>query len=95
MSEPASLVATVRGKVQGVSFRAFTAYQARALRLTGYVVNLPDGNSVEVKAEGEKANLDRLLEHLKVGPPGAQVRSVETWWGKHTGLFAAFEIRRR
>jgi len=49
---PASLHATVRGRVQGVGFREFVLTRARALGLTGAARNLLDGRSVEVVAEG-------------------------------------------
>jgi len=54
-----SLTATVRGRVQGVFFRAFVQRLARQLGISGYVRNLPDG-SVEIRAEGEKSQLDVL-----------------------------------
>jgi acylphosphatase len=48
---------------------------------------------VEVQAEGEKARLERLIEHLKMGPPGARVERVETNWSEHSGAYADFTIR--
>ena len=69
----ASVRAIVYGDVQGVFFRAFASRQARELGLTGYVRNLPDGESVEVEAEGERNKLEELIGYLKVGPPAAKV----------------------
>ena len=43
----------VEGRVQGVSFRYYTALTARRYNLTGWVRNLPDG-TVETVAEGEQ-----------------------------------------
>lgn len=83
----------VRGYVQGVFFRAFAERQAEALRLTGYVSNLSDGESVEVMAEGEKEKLLALVESLKVGPPLARVREVTTRWSQYSGRYSAFSIR--
>jgi acylphosphatase len=51
------------------------------------------GNVVEVMAEGEKVNLEKLVEYLKVGPPAASVTEVSTTWGEYTGSFANFRIR--
>ncbi len=68
MADPASLRATVRGRVHGVFFRAFVEDRARELNLYGYVRNRPDG-TVEVRAEGERPKLEKLVEHLKAGPP--------------------------
>ncbi len=93
MTDLASLRATVYGRVQGVFFRAFISRCARELGLTGYVRNLPDGKAVEVQAEGERNKLERLIDHLKDGPPGARVERVETNWSEYTGNYTGFSIR--
>ncbi len=82
----------VHGRVQGVFFRAYVEDCALQLNLTGYVRNLP-GTVVEVKAEGEKANLEKLVECLKTGPPAANVERVDVAWGEYTGGFSKFRIR--
>ena len=65
------------GFVQGVGFRWFVARQARALGLTGYVRNLPDG-AVEVLARGADGTvLGRLEQLLARGPERARVDAVE------------------
>jgi acylphosphatase len=92
MAEKASLHATVQGRVQGVFFRASVEDKALQLNLTGYVRNRP-GNMVEVMVEGEKSNLEKLVEYLRVGPPGASVKDVSTTWGEYTGSFSNFRIR--
>ncbi len=66
----------MRGRVQGVWFRASTAERAAALGLTGSAENLPDG-SVLVHAAGPPAALDALVEWLHRGPPMARVEAVE------------------
>lgn len=66
----------VVGKVQGVWFRAGTREQALRLGLSGYARNLPDGR-VEVLAIGAPAQLDRLADWLRRGPPLARVDRVE------------------
>ncbi len=66
----------VRGRVQGVWFRASTAERATALGLRGRAENRPDG-SVLVHAAGSPAALDALVAWLHVGPPMARVDSVE------------------
>jgi acylphosphatase len=93
MAGAACLYAIVYGRVQGVYFRYFVRNVARRLGLRGYVRNLASGDAVEIKAEGEKPQLDRLLEELKTGPPGASVKRVETDWSEYTGQFANFTIR--
>jgi acylphosphatase len=62
--------------VQGVFFRASTREQARALGVTGYARNLPDG-SVEVLACGSPRAVKELQDWLWEGPPAAQVQGVE------------------
>ncbi len=68
--------ARVRGRVQGVWYRASTAEQAQALGVQGHARNLDDG-SVEVLAIGEPGAVDALLRWLREGPPLAKVTDVE------------------
>ncbi len=92
MAEKASVHATVQGRVQGVFFRASVEDKALQLNLSGYVRNKP-GNLVEVMVEGEKPNLEKLIEYLKVGPPAANVENIIVTWGEYTGSFTNFRIR--
>jgi acylphosphatase len=66
----------ISGRVQGVYYRASTVKQAKALDITGWVRNLPDGK-VEVFACGNAAQLERLQEWLWQGPPAAKVEQVD------------------
>jgi acylphosphatase len=93
MADLASLSATVYGRVQGVYFRYFVRNVARNLSLKGCVRNLASGDAVGVQAEGKKPQLDRLLEQLKAGPPGACVKRVEVDWSEYSGQFQDFRIR--
>ena len=93
MTDLASLRAVVHGRVQGIYFRDFTSRHARELGLTGYVHNLPGWKAVEVQAEGGRKKLERLIDHLKVGPPGAKVEKVVTNWSEYTGIYSQFNIR--
>ena len=93
MTDLARLSATVHGRVQGVYFRYFVRNEARKLGLTGYVRNLATGDAVEIKAEGQKRQLDKLLEQLKTGPPGARVKEVQVDWSDRSGQFDSFGIR--
>jgi acylphosphatase len=85
------LTATVTGTVQGVGFRWFVQRMACSSHLTGYVRNTHDGG-VEVVAEGEEAALQRLLDDLRQGPPGAKVANVSHSWQQATGEYTSFEI---
>jgi len=93
MSEVIHLSAKVYGRVQGVYFRYFVRNVARTLNLKGYVRNLPSGDIVEVQAEGDKHQLNKLVEQLEIGPPGAWVKKVEANWSDYSGQFTNFSIR--
>lgn len=66
----------VSGRVQGVSFRAYTRAQALSLGLRGYAINLRDGR-VEVLAAGPQPAIDALADWLWQGSPQARVQAVE------------------
>ena len=66
----------VRGKVQGVFFRASTREQARELGLRGHARNLADGR-VEVLAAGASESVAALGRWLEHGPPQARVDEVQ------------------
>ena len=95
MAQMAHLSTIVYGYVQGVYFRYFVQRIARTLNITGYVRNLPSGEAVEVQAEGNKQQLVKLVEQLKVGPPGARVKEIKTTWSDYRGEFSDFRIKYR
>jgi len=78
--------------VHGVGFRVHVRSEARRLGLTGWVANEP-GRSVHCVAEGPRDGLERLLEQLREGPPGASVERVEVDWLPATGEFDGFAVR--
>ncbi len=57
---------TVQGRVQGVGFRYFVRQEARALGISGWVMNLTDG-SVTMEIQGAPEVIDELIERLKRG----------------------------
>ena len=61
------ITAFVTGHVQGVGFRWWTRSRALELGLAGYAKNLKDGR-VEVVAEGERGDVDKLLALLQEDP---------------------------
>jgi acylphosphatase len=65
------------GRVQGVGFRWWTKDKADELGLRGWVRNRRDG-SVEALLDGPAEALERMLEALRQGPPGARVERLET-----------------
>ena len=66
---------TVKGRVQGVFFRDSTRRVAESLGLTGYAINLPDGD-VEVLACGDSGKINELEVWLQQGPPMSRVTEV-------------------
>lgn len=60
----------VHGRVQGVFYRDWTVRQARANGLAGWVRNLSDG-TVEAHLEGEEPAVERMIAHMRSGPPRA------------------------
>jgi acylphosphatase len=92
MNEPCAIKAVVHGRVQGVFFRASTRKVARELELSGTVRNLPDWKKVEVHAEGEATQIDKFIEFLKSGPPGAKVDKVDVEWLAFTGGYTGFQV---
>jgi acylphosphatase len=87
------LWARVRGRVQGVGFRASTVQVARGLGLAGWVRNLVTGE-VELEAEGGSEALAQLVTFLRSGPRGARVDGVDIDWVEPVGLPQPFETRR-
>ncbi len=59
-----------------MGFRWFVCRHARALGLSGWVRNEPDG-SVELEMQGEPASLDEMERLLRVGPRLAHVQDLE------------------
>ena len=92
MTDSAALTAVARGRVQGVYYRAFTSRAAIDFGLTGYVRNLPD-NSVEIYAEGERKQLEKLISQLQSGPPGARVDDLDISWSVYTGRYSDFSVK--
>ncbi len=68
----------VRGRVQGVGFRAWTQHQAQLHDLDGWVRNLRDG-SVEAMLAGPLGRIELILKALREGPHGSEVEAVEEY----------------
>ena len=87
------LQAVMRGRVQGVGFRATTVDEARRRALAGWVRNLSDG-AVEVLAQGDESVLEEFLAFLKTGPRTAHVANVVTTWADPADAPFPFEVRK-
>ena len=65
----------IKGKVQGVFFRATAKDIADDLGVKGWVRNLPDRN-VEIRATATEEALQKYIDWCKQGPPKAKVENV-------------------
>jgi len=92
MSGIKAVAVRVGGRVQGVSFRAWTQVEAQGRGLAGWVRNEADG-SVRAHLEGPARAVDAMLAALHEGPPAAVVREVTVEQEAAEGG-SRFEIRR-
>jgi acylphosphatase len=84
----------VKGRVQGVGFRAHVEYSARQIGgLTGWVRNV-GYDTVEAVAEGERSSVDRLIGAMKQGPRASRVEESNVEWETPTGEFERFGVKR-
>ncbi|MBL0371735.1 acylphosphatase [Rhizobium sp. KVB221] len=72
-----AVLVRIRGRVQGVSYRVWTADEARRLGLTGWVRNEADG-SVLAMIAGPNEAIASMIKRFWDGPPGAMVSDVRT-----------------
>ena len=82
----------VKGRVQGVYFRAYTQKQAVKLNLKGFVRNIANGD-VEIVARGDAEALKQLVAWCHKGPLLAKVSEVVVKAYPHHETFEVFEIR--
>jgi acylphosphatase len=82
----------VSGRVQGVWFRGNTQRAASAAGVHGWVRNLPD-RRVEAVLQGERAAVERVIDFMRAGPPGAAVTDCVVSWRPAEEPFHGFEIR--
>ena len=84
----------VKGRVQGVGFRAHVEYGARQIGgLTGWVRNV-GWDTVEAIAEGEREKVERFIEMMKQGPNFSRVDESTVEWEDVTGEFRDFGVKR-
>ena len=81
----------IRGRVQGVFFRMETKRAADGFGVFGWVKNLLDGN-VEAVFEGDRDQVDAVLDWCREGPLRAEVSEVNVDWEDYTGEFSGFAI---
>ena len=82
----------VSGRVQGVFFRVSARDEARRLGVRGYVRNRAN-REVEMVAEGDDTQVDRLIRWARQGPPSARVENLRVEQLTYEGTFEGFSIR--
>ena len=86
------LEARIWGRVQMVMFRDHVQRKAKKMQIVGYVKNRPDG-SVEVRAQGEREMLERLVAELHTGSLLSRVDLVEVRFMEPNLLYRTFDIQ--
>jgi len=74
-SKRVSTKVIVKGRVQGVSFRASLYEKATHHKVDGWVRNREDG-SVEALLQGDEDSVKMVVEWARLGPPRAKVSAV-------------------
>jgi len=87
-----ALYGSVKGRVQGVFFRAEARLKATQLGLSGWVRNRLEGD-VEIHIQGTKEQMDAMGDWLQQGPPKAQVIEVNLKPVSLDESLSGFEIR--
>lgn len=83
----------VYGRVQGVSFRAYTRRKAQELELKGYVKNLRDG-TVLIEVEGPKNKIKQLYDWARTtGSPASEVAGADISWSEQLKNYKIFQIK--
>jgi acylphosphatase len=67
---------SIKGKVQGVGYRAFVELQAELLDLEGWVRNRRDG-TVEAFVAGDPQKIEKLVNECSKGPPAARIATID------------------
>ena len=93
MSETLRAHIWVKGRVQGVGFRAHVEYYGRQIGVTGWVRNV-GYDTVEAVAEGEREKVERFIEMMKQGPSASHVDESKVERENPTGEFQEFGVKR-
>jgi acylphosphatase len=84
----------VKGRVQGVGFRAHVEYAARKIGgITGWVRNV-GYDTVETLAEGKREDIEQFIAMVKEGPRVSRVDEVKIDWETPNGEYNEFGVKR-
>jgi acylphosphatase len=82
----------VKGRVQGVGFRAHVEFYALQLELSGWVRNV-GWDTVEAVAEGVREQVDQFIEMVKTGPRASRVDEARVEYESPTGYLDGFNVK--
>jgi acylphosphatase len=83
----------VKGRVQGVGFRAYVEYNALQIGVLGWVRNL-GRDRVEAVGEGTQEQIDQFIEIVKKGPSVSRVDETRVEYEEPTGYLDGFTVKR-
>jgi len=79
------------GRVQGVFLRSMIREKTQELNLNGWVKNCYDG-TVELEAEGERKDLEKLILWLRRNPGYSRIDKIDIDWQVEEKGYKGFEI---
>jgi len=82
----------VKGRVQGVGFRAHVEYYALEIGVSGWVRNV-GWDTVEALAEGTREQVDQFIEMVKTGPHASRVDEARVEYEPPTGYLDGFTVK--
>jgi acylphosphatase len=82
----------VKGRVQGVGFRAHVEFHALELEVAGWVRNI-GWDTVETVAEGTREQTDQFIEMVKTGPRASRVDEARVEYENPTGYLDGFTVK--
>ena len=91
MADKVRAHAIITGIVQGVFFRMETQRAAEMNEVEGWVRNKRDG-AVEAVFEGDRQDVEAVIDWCRQGPERAIVHDVVVEWEDYTGDCGGFHI---
>jgi acylphosphatase len=82
----------VKGRVQGVGFRAHVEYYALQIEVAGWVRNI-GWDTLETVAEGTRDQIDQFIEMVKSGPAASRVDEARVEYESPTGRLDGFSVK--
>ena len=90
--KPIRMRILIEGRLQGSNFRFNTQQQARKLGLSGFVRTLSDGR-IEIEAQGEEPNVEKMLAWCQEEPQSSQIRSILYRYDEPREGYSDFNVR--